>query len=59
MCGLPEHRGFKRAKRHDVHIQKMNIRHPIRGAPTAPANTRLTHRRPAGPCPAPRAAQKP
>ena len=30
MCGLPEHGGFKGAKRHDVHIQEMNIRHPIR-----------------------------
>ena len=30
MCGLPIHRGFKGAKRQDVHIQKMNIRHPIR-----------------------------
>ena len=30
MCGLPEHGGFKGAKRHGVHIQKINIRDPIR-----------------------------
>ena len=30
MCGLPKHGGFKGAKRHDVYIQKKNIRHPIR-----------------------------